>query len=157
MTVLLASFFYCLLSAVAVVLPAEVYVVGVALATDVAPGWLALAAALGQVAGKMLYYLVGRGVLDVARLRRRGTAGGRWAQRMTTVERWCEEHVWGPSAVTLVSAFAGLPPYAIVSVLAGSVRMRWWLFALLSVLGRFARFWAILQVPHLLPDALFGL
>ena len=127
-----------------------------AVATEVPAGWLALSAALGQVAGKFLYYLAGRGVLDVARFRRVGRAGGRWAERMESVERWCGRHQWGPSVVTLLSSFAGLPPYAVVSVLAGTVGMRWWLFVLWSVVGRFARFWAILQVPGLLPDALFG-
>jgi membrane protein YqaA with SNARE-associated domain len=155
-TVLLTSFLYCLLAAVVVVLPAEAYLVGAALAWDVAPGWLALSGAAGQVAGKMLFYLVGRGVLDVARVRRRGTAGGRWAERMTAVEAWCRAHAWGPSAVTAVSAFAGVPPYAVVSVLAGTVGMRWWLFALVSLAGRFLRFWALVLAPELLPGELAG-
>ncbi|WP_159621879.1 YqaA family protein [Ruania rhizosphaerae] len=152
---LAAAFGYCALSAVVMVLPAEAYLVGAALVTDVPPLWLALAGAIGQVAGKMLSYLVGRGVLDVARWRARPNK--RWRERMRRIEEWCTRHAWGPLAVTGVSAFAGVPPYALVAVLAGSVRMRWWSFAAISIVGRFGRFWAVVSIPHLLPDVLFGL
>ncbi|UFU05111.1 YqaA family protein [Ruania halotolerans] len=152
---LAAAFGYCALSAVVMVLPAEVYLVGAAVVADVPPVWLAAAGALGQVAGKMLSYLVGRGVLDVARLRAKPSA--RWAERIRTLERWCSRHAWGAAALTLVSAFAGLPPYAVVAVLAGSLHMRWWVFAGVSLVGRFGRFWAVVSIPHLLPEALFGL
>ncbi|WP_022916946.1 YqaA family protein [Ruania albidiflava] len=152
---LAAAFGYCALSAVVMVLPAELYLLGAAAWTDVPGIWLALAGAVGQVAGKMLSYLVGRGVLSTERLRTR--TQGRWVQRMTRVEDWCSEHGWGPAAVTFVSAFSGLPPYALVAVLAGALRMPWWLFAAVSVLGRFLRFWAVVTIPHLLPGTLFGL
>ena len=152
---LAAAFGYCALSAVVMVLPAELYLLGAAALTDSADIWLALAGAVGQVAGKMLSYLVGRGVLNTARLRSR--AKGRWVERMTRVEEWCAAHEWGPAAVTFVSAFSGLPPYALVAVLAGSLRMPWWLFAGVSLVGRFLRFWAVVSIPHLLPGTLFGI
>ena len=152
---LAAAFGYCALSAVVMVLPAELYLLGAAALTEGNGVWLALAGALGQVAGKMLSYLVGRGVLNVDRFRSR--AKGRWAERMAQVEQWCAEHEWGPAAVTFVSAFAGLPPYALVAVLAGSLRMPWWLFAGVSLVGRFLRFWAVVSIPHLLPGTLFGI
>jgi membrane protein YqaA with SNARE-associated domain len=154
--VLLGAFGYCLLAAVTVVLPAEAYLVGAVLVSDVAAPALALAGAAGQVAGKLAYYLVGRGLLDVARLRGGGRAKGRWADRMTAVEAWCRRHPWGPSAVTAVSAFAGVPPYAVVSVLAGTVGMRWWLFVVVSLAGRFLRFWLLVLSPELLPEGWLG-
>ncbi|WP_168211700.1 YqaA family protein [Ruania zhangjianzhongii] len=152
---LAAAFGYCALSAVVMVLPAELYLLGAAALTETGGIWLALAGAVGQVAGKMLSYLVGRGVLSTKRLRSR--AKGRWVDRMTRVEQWCTAHEWGPAAVTFVSAFAGLPPYALVAVLAGSLRMPWWLFAGVSLVGRFLRFWAVVSIPHLLPGSLFGI
>lgn len=152
---LAAAFGYCALSAVVMVLPAELYLLGAAALTDSAGIWLALAGAVGQVAGKMLSYLVGRGVLNTRRLRSR--AQGQWVERMTQVEEWCAVHEWGPAAVTFVSAFSGLPPYALVAVLAGSLRMPWWLFAGVSMVGRFLRFWAVVSIPHLLPGTLFGI
>lgn len=148
--VVVGTFLFCVLSAVVPVANAEVYLVGVAVASDTSPGLLAIAAAAGQMTGKMLFYLIGRGVLDVSRLRRKGTASGRWAARMATVQAWSDRHAWGPGAVTLVSAFVGLPPFAVVSVLAGTLRMRWWLFATIGMVGRSGRFLAVLLAPGLL-------
>jgi membrane protein YqaA with SNARE-associated domain len=73
---------------------------------------------------------------------------------MDRLRAWCEQHAWGPVAVTLVSAFSGVPPFAVFSVLAGSLRMPWWLFLPAGLVGRFARFLAILLAPGLLPDGL---
>ncbi|MHB1065679.1 MAG: VTT domain-containing protein [Georgenia sp.] len=140
-----------------VFLPVEVYLVGAAVTADVAAIPVALVAAVAQVTGKMPFYLVGRGVLDLAHVRRRGAATGTWARRMTAVEEWARSHPWGPSAVTAVAAFGSVPPYAVVSVLAGTVGMRWWLFALVSLVGRFLRFWALMSIPVLLPPGLFGI
>lgn len=149
--VVVGTFFYCVLSALVPVANAEVYLVGVALASDAPAPLLALAAAAGQVLGKMAFYLLGRGVIDVSRLRRHARTGGRWTTRMVRVSAWCGRHPWGPAAVTLVSAVSGLPPFAVVSVLAGSLRMRWWLFALCGFVGRYVRFLAVLVSPGLLP------
>lgn len=145
---------FALLSALIPLFNVEAYLLAAAVASDASPVLLAAVAAIGQMAGKMLYYLMGRGVIDVARLRRRSTAKGRWTQRMDRVRAWCERHVWGPVALTLVSAFAGVPPFAVFSVLAGSLRMPWWLFLTVGLVGRFARFLAILLAPGLLPDGL---
>ena len=152
--VVAATFLFCLLSAVVPVANAEVYLVGVSLGSDAPAAVLASAAAAGQMLGKMLFYLVGRGALDLSRLRRKGTASARWTDRMARVQQWSQRHAWGASAVTAVSAFAGLPPFAVVSVLAGTVRMRWWLFLVIGLVGRFARFLAVLVAPGLVPDGL---
>lgn len=155
--VVVGTFLFCLLSAVVPVANAEVYLVGVAVTTDHPAALLALAAAAGQMLGKMAFYLLGRGAIDVSRLRRHSRARGRWTARMVAAAEWCNLHPWGPSALTLVSAAVGLPPFAVVSVLAGSLRMRWWLFALCGLVGRYARFLAVLLSPGLVPDAWLGL
>lgn len=149
-----ATFAWCLVSAVLPVANAEVYLVGVALATDVPEWLLALVAAAGQMVGKMLFFLVGRGALDISRLRRRGTATGRWAERVARARGWASRHVWGPVALTFGSAVTGLPPFAVVSVLAGTLRMRWWAFAVSGLAGRYLRFLLILLSPRLLPAGL---
>ena len=154
--VVVGTFLYCLLSAFVPVVNAEIYLVGVAVASDAPASMLALAAAAGQMLGKMVFYLLGRGVLDVSRLRRKSRTSGAWTARMARVQLWCGRHPWGPAAVTLVSATAGLPPFAVVSVLAGTLRMRWWLFAVCGFAGRFARFLAVLLAPGLLPDGALG-
>ena len=53
--------------------------------------------------------------------------------------------------VLAASDFAAMP------FLAASVSMRWWTFALAGTVGRWARFWAVMAVPGLLPPALFGI
>jgi membrane protein YqaA with SNARE-associated domain len=146
----IGTFLFCLLSAVVPIANAVVYLVGVSLATDQPAALLAAAAAAGQMAGKMAFYALGRGVIDVDRLRRKGTASGRWPERMARVRAWCERHAWGPTLVTAVSAFAGLPPFAVVSVLAGTLRMRWWLFLGVGIVGRFGRFLCVLLAPGLI-------
>jgi membrane protein YqaA with SNARE-associated domain len=152
--VVVATFVWCLVSAVLPVVNAEVYLVGVSVATG-APEWLlALAAAAGQVTGKMLFYLVGRGVLDVQRLRRKGTTTGRWAEWVASAQEWASRHSWGPAALAFASALGGLPPFAAVSLLAGTLRMRWWVFALVGLAGRYLRFLLVLLAPHLLPGGL---
>jgi membrane protein YqaA with SNARE-associated domain len=154
MAVAAGTFGFALLSALVPVLNVEAYLLAAAVTSDAPAALLAAVAAAGQMGGKMLYYLMGRGVIDVARLRRRSTAKGRWAQRMDAVRAWCERHTWGSVGLTLVSAFVGLPPFAVVSVLAGSLRMPWVLFLVAGLVGRYGRFLAILLAPGLLPGGL---
>ena len=152
----LATFGVCLLSALVPVVNAEVALVAIALVSPVPPLVLALVAGLGQMVGKMLFYLLGRGALDPERWRRwrrEGTASGRWAAWTARTRAWAQRHAWGPAVLTGVSAFSGLPPFAVVSVLAGTLRMRWWVFASVGYAGRSARFLLVLLAPGLLPQA----
>jgi membrane protein YqaA with SNARE-associated domain len=150
--VVAATYLWCLLSALVPVVNAEVYLLGVSVASSAPPWLLALAAAAGQVTGKIVFYLVGLGVLDLRRVRRRGTAAGRWTERLTAAQRWADRHRWGPAGLCGVSAVTGLPPFAVVSLLAGTLRVRWWLFVLTAMAGRYVRFLLVLLTPGLLPD-----
>ena len=47
-------------------------------------------------------------------------------------------------ALVLVSAFSGFPPFAILAVLAGQLRMHLALFFVLGLAGRWLRFTAVL-------------
>lgn len=154
MAVAAGTFGFAVLSALLPLFNIEAYLLAAVVASDTPPVVLAVAAAVGQMAGKMLYYLMGRGVIDIARLRRKSTAKGKWAERMDRLRDWCDRHAWGPVSITLLSAFSGIPPFAVFSVLAGSLRMPWWLFLVAGLLGRFARFLVIMLAPGLLPDGL---
>lgn len=138
-------------SALIPVVNIETYLVGVTIAKHPDTLTLAAAAAIGQMAGKMLFWLVGSGLLHIRRVAHKGRARGKWAARMERLQKWCEAHWWGPSAVTAVSGLVGIPPFAVWSVLAGSIRMPWWLFLLVGLIGRYARFLAIISAPGLLP------
>jgi membrane protein YqaA with SNARE-associated domain len=94
--------------------------------------WLAaalvLSLAVGQTAGKLVLFESAR----------RGAT--RFAAKLTR-SRWAGLTTGPP--VVLVSAAIGLPPLAVVSLASGAAGHRRWLFAALCLLGRTARFAAI--------------
>ncbi|KWX00699.1 hypothetical protein C3Y87_16705 [Carbonactinospora thermoautotrophica] len=141
---------FCVGSAVVPALNAEAYLLALGSLADGPLLWLhALAAAVGQMTGKMLFYAIGRGALSLPRLRRKTTARGRWAARIERWQDWARRHAWGPAAVSLLSASVGLPPFALWSALAGTLRMQWWSFLLCGLAGRYARFAVVLAAPGL--------
>ncbi len=145
----LATFAYCLASAVVWVMNAEAYLLVAATTMDTPAVLLALAASSGQVAGKMLFYLLGLGAVRSTWLQGKAVTKGRFVEWMRRLGEWCAEHPTRAFAVVAVSAVVGLPPIAATSVLAGTLRMRWWVFALTAWAGRFVRFLLVLQVPGL--------
>ncbi|MGH3321840.1 MAG: hypothetical protein ACRDN9_17035 [Streptosporangiaceae bacterium] len=152
----LVTYGTCFVSAFVPVVNAEAYLLGVAAFTDVSSLWvLALMAALGQMTGKLVFYCVGRGALALPWVARKGERAGRWRARLEAWQARANEHrVWA-FVLVAVSAFIGLPPFALVSVLAGTLRLRALLFTVLGLAGRFARFSVVLAVPGL-TSALFG-
>lgn len=149
-----AAFGMAFASALLPVINIEAYLVGVHVLAHANPFTTSLAAAFGQMLGKTLFWYVGAGVLNLEPISKKGTAKGKWVTRMESVQTWCQRHWWGPSAVTLVSGVVGLPPFAIWSVMAGTIRMPLWLFWVVGYVSRFVRFWLILQAPGLLPEGL---
>lgn len=143
------TFGFCLLSAFFPPANAEGYLLIAAARTDTPLVLLALAAATGQVLGKMAFYLVGYGVVKTPWLQRRAAKRGRFVRWMERLSVWCADHPWGAVGVVALSAGVGMPPIAATSVLAGSLRMPWWLFGLTAWAGRFARFLLVLNIPGL--------
>jgi membrane protein YqaA with SNARE-associated domain len=141
---LAATFGYCILSALIPVFNAEAYVGGVAAVMGTGGTWaVAAAAAGGQMVGKVLYYLLGRSSVE-----------WRWIKKKTESERWKASfekwrkrtggNPWLAGSILLLSAFAGFPPFAIMSVIAGQVRVALPVFVTVGFVGRFARFASIL-------------
>ena len=58
----------------------------------------------------------------------------------------------GPCAATaivaFVSALVGVPPFFLVSILAGALGMNFWLFFLTGLVGRCLRLTLIVESPH---------
>lgn len=134
-------------SALLPVINAEAFALGAA-----ATPWMiavVVALAVGQTAGKLVLFESAR----------RGSR--RWADRHTDagrsegsapaarIRRWSARLTRGMASdrtgapLVLVAAAVGLPPLALVSIAAGSAGQRRWLFALLCLLGRTARFTAL--------------
>lgn len=109
-----------------------------------APGWLIVAAsATGQMAGKLVWYYGGR-ELDrfafVARRMRRPKASA-------ALERWrarSEGRPWFTAGLLLASSTVGLPPYAVISVVAGALRVPLVVFLVTGLVGRLLRFWFVI-------------
>jgi membrane protein YqaA with SNARE-associated domain len=136
-----------------VVLNAEVYVVGMgALVPHPFLIFAILSLALGTVVGKaVVFELVRRGSTKVkssvdrkpprnriTRLIRRG------GDRMLVLL----SHRYLGAATVLASSLTGVPPLAVVTVLAGASRQPLWLFLLMVGIGRTAQFLALAYMVH---------
>lgn len=142
------AFVAALVSAVVPVLNIELYLVGAVVTTgDGALTAMALAAAAGQTLGKLPYYYAGRGSLSTPWLRRRAATPGKWAARAEAWRLRAEEKpAWGAGLVA-VSSLMSVPPFMVVSVLAGVVRINVLLFVGITFLTRAARFLLVVFAP----------
>lgn len=145
---LVGTFFYCVGSAVVPLLNAEAYIAGVAALADDDIGrlglWLvAVVAAAGQMVGKMAWYCAGRYALEWSWLRRK-TSSPKWQSRLQTWQHRIGDRAWLGALILLVSAVTGFPPFAILSVIAGQLRVPIPVFLAAGMVGRTARFAAVL-------------
>lgn len=148
------------LSALIPVVNLEVYLGGMALLGDSRSWWeitvLSGVAAVGQMVGKTLFYFVGRGVITLPRrLRTPAVATGdkpprprqaRIAARMVRWQQQVEQRPWLSVGLVGVSASVGVPPFALVSVAAGALRIPLAIFLVAGLIGRWARFAFVLAV-----------
>ena len=103
---------------------------------------LVVAATVGQMIGKTLWYW---GAVEVER--------APWVRRQlekpkaqATLARWherAEGRPWFTGGLLFVSALTGFPPYAVTAVLAGTLRVNFWIFLVTGLLGRGLRFWLV--------------
>jgi membrane protein YqaA with SNARE-associated domain len=104
---------------------------------------LGLAAGFGQMVGKVIWYYLGASSLHWGWVRRRMETPKARARLETWRTRTHERPVVA-GALVFVSAFSGFPPFAILAVLAGQLRMQLALFFGLGLAGRWLRFTAVL-------------
>jgi len=104
---------------------------------------LGFTAALGQMVGKLVWYYLGASSLSWAWVRRRMDTPKAQERLATWRSRTATRPVLA-GALVLGSAFSGFPPFAILSVLAGQLRMHVGLFFGLGLLGRWLRFVGVL-------------
>lgn len=137
----ISTFFFCVASGFIPVMNAEVYLASIStllLKSDV--GFIALISSFAQMLAKSVIYFGARGIL-ILPLKKNG---------LDKVRRKFERWKHGSFTFILVSASFGLPPFYIVSILAGIVKIRFWLFFLSGFIGRFLRFTVILMFPQLI-------
>ena len=100
---------------------------------------LAFAAALGQMAGKVVWYYLGASSLHWRWVRKRIETPKAEAR----LEKWrtrTHERPVLTGGLVFLSAASGFPPFAIVAVLAGQLRMNVVVFLVVGVAGRTLRF-----------------
>ncbi|MDQ3615953.1 MAG: VTT domain-containing protein [Actinomycetota bacterium] len=112
--------------------------------SDETDAWLlGLVAALGQMVGKTIWYYLGASSLHWGWVRRKMEKPKQQARLKKWRTRTDERPVLA-GALTFWSAFTGFPPFAILSVLAGQLKMNYALFLTLGLAGRWLRFASIL-------------
>jgi len=104
---------------------------------------MALAAAVGQMLGKLVWYRIGASSLGWGWVRRRAEKPKARARLELWRARTHQRPVLAGSLV-LVSALTGMPPFAVLAVLAGQLRMSLTLFMTLGLAGRWLRFVLVL-------------
>lgn len=152
-------------SALVPLISIEVFLIGLAAQQPHIP-WLMLGAvvAVGQVAGKLIYYYAAKGTLrlpsflhcrshrDVVDTPRRE----KWRLRTKRIRQWveflrekCHRHPHWMVGTYGLSSVLGLPPFMATSVLAGMVRMKLAAFLGAGLVGRFIRFSVVAASPAL--------
>ncbi len=135
----LATFVYCLLSGIVPFVNAELFLLAVAAIAPPSSLWIVVAlATLGQMLAKTGMYLGGRGVIRLPF--RRGKED--LAAVRARVERWRSKDL-----LVFVSASSGLPPFFVLSILAGTLRFPFARFLAAGLAGRLVRFAVLVAVP----------
>ncbi len=144
MKLLLATFGVAVASALIPLINIEAYIAGVAALSSSYGTWrLAVVAAAGQVVGKVFWYEVGRSSLNWRYIKKK-MATPAWQRQYARMQRLVADRAWLGSVLLFLSATLGLPPMAIMAVLAGQLRFyRLW-FYLTTFVGRTLRFAAVL-------------
>ncbi len=104
---------------------------------------LAFVGSLGQNLGKLVWYYISRGAIDLPWLKRRMET----PKRRASFERW-QRYTEGRPVVsgllTFVSAAVGFPPFFAMAMVAGTLRMNVVVFFVAGLVGRTLFFWALL-------------
>jgi membrane protein YqaA with SNARE-associated domain len=138
----LATFVWCMTSGLMPIVNAELFLVGVASLTPSSRLWLlVVSATAGQMIAKSFMYLVGSGVVRLP-FGRRGKLDLEAARER--VAPWRSKDL-----LVFVSAAAGLPPFYLTSIIAGTLRFPFARFFVFGLAGRVVRFSLLVAVPPL--------
>ncbi|HET8603877.1 MAG TPA: hypothetical protein VFM09_08120 [Marmoricola sp.] len=145
MRLLALTFGFAAISAIIPIFNMEAYIVLVfARSSSFTALELAAIGSVGQNVGKLVWYYVARGVLDVPWLRQRMEQ----PKRKAAYERWRGRVEGRPvlsGLLTFVSATVGFPPFFAIAAIAGSLRMNVFVFFAAGLLGRTLFFWGLLE------------
>jgi membrane protein YqaA with SNARE-associated domain len=98
------------------------------------------------MAAKSVVYFAGRGVINLPRKNVQ--------KRLDDAHRRIEAWRWGTPAFLVFTATIGLPPYYLVSFLAGTLRYNFLLFLVTGLIGRGIRFGVVAFAPWMFESLL---
>lgn len=136
----LTSFAVCAAGALIPFINTEVYLLGAAALTP-RPMWapLVLAGTVGAMAGKVLLYQAGRGVVKLP--------GGRVKRGLDVVQARMSRTPRAARLIYLASAAAGVPPFYLTTLAAGAIEMNFAFFLAAGFAGRLLRFGVLVMLP----------
>jgi membrane protein YqaA with SNARE-associated domain len=102
---------------------------------------LVLLASAGQMTGKCALYWTGRGVIPLKK--------GRIADKLNSWRGRFEQSSSKPMVLVFISAVFGVPPFYVITILAGVFRLRFGRFVAIGICGRLLHFGALVSIPHL--------
>jgi len=139
----LSTYIIAVISGFVPVVNIEVYLVWVAALTPRSQGLpITLLATLGQMTAKTLMYLGGAGIVKIT-LRKP-------EEKMAAVQKKFERWKNRTSLFLFLSAFLGVPPFYLVSIASGALKIKLPRFLAAGVSGRFLRFALTVFFPHLI-------
>jgi membrane protein YqaA with SNARE-associated domain len=146
----LLTFGFGVVSAVIPIFNMEAYIsVAYASAPNYSALGLAFIGSVGQNIGKLVWYYLSMGALDIPWLKRRLDT----PKRQASFQRW-SNYVQGrpmmSGLLTFVSAAIGFPPFFAMAMVAGTLRMNVVVFFVAGLIGRTLFFWAWLTGVGLL-------
>ncbi len=102
---------------------------------------IALLTAAGQMVAKTILFYAGRGVFNINM--------GRFEKKIEAVQKKFQDWDNKVDALILLSAFVGMPPFYVVSFVAGALKLHYIRFLAAGMVGRSARFAVIVYFPQL--------
>jgi membrane protein YqaA with SNARE-associated domain len=102
---------------------------------------IALLSAAGQMVAKTIIFYAGRGVFKINM--------GRIEKKIETVQKKFQAWENKADILMLISASVGLPPFYVVSFVAGALKLHYIRFLIAGVIGRSIRFAAVVYFPQL--------
>lgn len=103
---------------------------------------LILVATAGQMTGKCVLYWTGRKGENFLARRRAGRVLQKWRERL-------EARPVRAVLFVALSALTGLPPFYVMSLVAGALKMNFPTYLAVGTAGRLVRFGALVTIPHL--------
>ncbi len=150
MKLLVAIFGVAVASALFPLINIEAYIAGVGALVDTFGVWpISAVAAAGQAVGKVFWYEVGRSSMRWRYIQDK-IDSPRWREQYEKVKARTDSRPWLGTMLLFVSATTGLPPLAIMAVLAGQLHFRRVWFFVTTLVGRTLRFAAVLGGVSLL-------